>query len=115
MNELIIYSGILLFGTFVSSLSQLFLKKSADIKYNKWWKEYLNVKVIFSYIIFIFATLCSVYAYKVVPLSFGPVLGSFEYIFVAILSFIFLKEKISKKKLIGLILIIVGVLIFSIK
>lgn len=115
MNELIIFSGILLFGTFISSLSQIFLKKSANIKYDKWWKEYLNIKVILSYMIFLFATLCSVYAYKVVPLSFGPILGSFEYIFVAVLSFVFFKEKISKKKLIGLLLIITGVIVFSIK
>ena len=43
----------------------------------------------------------------------GPILGTTEYVFVAILSYYLLKEKISKKKLIGLITIIIGVLIFS--
>ena len=44
----------------------------------------------------------------------GPILGTTEYVFVALLSYLLLKEKISKKKLIGLIVIIFGVLIFSI-
>ena len=63
--------------------------------------------------IFFGATLCTVFAYKYVPLSMGPILGATEYIFVAILSYLFLKEKISKKKFIGLLTIVLGVLIFS--
>ena len=73
----------------------------------------MNFKTIFAYGIFFGATLCTVFAYKYVPLSMGPILGTTEYVFVAILSYYLLKEKISKKKLIGLITIIIGVLIFS--
>ena len=44
----------------------------------------------------------------------GPILEATQYIFIAVFSYFFLKEKISKKKLIGLITIVLGVLIFSI-
>lgn len=114
MNKVLIYSGIYILGVIVSAVAQVLLKKSADVKRKNKVEEYLNLKTIIAYGIFFAATLCTVIAYKYVPLSMGPVLGTTEYIFVAILSYFLLREKISKKKLIGLISIILGVLIFSI-
>lgn len=113
MNKVLIYSGVYILGVIISALAQILLKKSADIKRESKLKEYLNFKTIFAYGIFFGATLCTVLAYKYVPLSMGPILGTTEYVFVAVLSYYLLKEKISKKKLIGLITIIFGVLIFS--
>ena len=98
----------------ISAFAQVLLKKSADTKKDSIIKEYLNVKTICSYSIFFIATLCSVFAYKYLPLSYGPILGTLEYIFVAVLSYIFLKEKIKKKKLIGLLIVLAGVFIYSI-
>lgn len=113
MNEKILFSLIFIFGVFISSISQIVLKKSAQIKYNSKIKEYLNPRVIFAYIIFFGATLCSVWAYTVIPLSLGPILESAGYIFVAVLSWLFLKEKITKQKLLGLSVIIIGIIIYS--
>lgn len=114
MNKVLIYSGIYILGVIISALAQILLKKSADVERENKLKEYLNFKTIFAYGIFFGATLCTVLAYKYVPLSMGPILGTTEYVFVALLSYWLLKEKISKKKLIGLITIVLGVLIFSI-
>ena len=114
MNNVLIYSGIYILGVIISAFAQVLLKKSADIKRENKIKEYLNFKTIFAYGIFFGATLCTVFAYKYVPLSMGPILGTTEYIFVALLSLWLLKEKISKKKLIGLITIVIGVLVFYI-
>lgn len=114
MNNVLIYSGIYILGVIISAFAQVLLKKSADIKRENKIKEYLNFKTIFAYGIFFGATLCTVFAYKYVPLSMGPILGTTEYIFVALLSLWLLKEKISKKKLIGLTTIVIGVLVFSI-
>ncbi len=114
MNKVLVFSGIYILGVIISALAQILLKKSADIERESKIKEYLNFKTLFAYAIFFGATLCSVFAYKYVPLSMGPILGATEYVFVAVLSYFLLKEKISKKKLIGLITIILGVLIFSI-
>ncbi|MGN0502889.1 MAG: EamA family transporter [Ruminococcus sp.] len=113
MNEKILFSLIFIFGVFISSVSQILLKKSAQVEYGSKIKEYLNPRVIFAYIIFFGATLCSVLAYTKIPLSFGPILESAGYIFVAILSRLFLKERITKKKLIGLSVIIIGIIIYS--
>ena len=113
MNEKILFSLIFVVGVFVSSISQIILKKSAEREYPSKIREYLNVRVVFAYIIFFGATLCSILAYTKIPLSLGPILESSGYFFVAILSYIFLKEKISKQKMLGLSIIIVGIVIFA--
>ena len=108
------FSGIYILGVFVSSIAQILLKKSANIERENKLKEYLNFKTIFAYGIFFGATLCTLFAYKFIPLTMGTILETTGYIFVTILSYFLLKEKITKKKLIGLVIIIIGVLIFSI-
>lgn len=113
MIEKLIFSLIFIFGTFISSVSQIILKKSANKNYPNKIREYLNIRVISAYGIFFAATLCTIIAYAKIPLSFGPILEATGYIFVAVLSFIFLKEKITLKKKIGLVVIIIGVVIFA--
>ena len=113
MNEKILFSLIFIFGVFISSVSQIILKQAAQKEYPNKIREYLNARVIFAYIIFFGATLCSIWAYTVIPLSLGPILESAGYIFVAVLSWLFLKEKITKKKMLGLSIIIIGIIIYS--
>ncbi|HHZ05653.1 MAG TPA: EamA family transporter [Clostridiales bacterium] len=93
--------------------------KNAIIRHIKKHKtiiiEYLNPKTIIAYFILFSATFLTIYSYKFVPLSTGPILGTTEYIFVAILSSLVLKEKITKQKFLGLSIIIIGIIIFSLK
>lgn len=84
-------------------------------KYKNLLIEYLNPFTILSYVIFVVATLLTIFSYKVVPLSMAPILGASEYFFVAALSRIFMKEKINLKKLIGLGIIVVGIIVYSIE
>lgn len=114
MNSLI-YVLVYLLGILISSFAQILLKTSAGKKYNNRVFEYINPLVIFSYLIFFSATFCTIYAYRSIPLSLGPILAASEYIFVAILSKLVLKEKISIKKLTGLITIALGIIMYSIK
>lgn len=113
MNDMLLFILIFIFGVFISSVSQIILKKSANKQYPNKIREYLNLRVIISYIIFFAATLCSILAYQKIPLSLGPILEASGYIFVAVLSRVFLKEKISKKKIIGLSIVILGIIIYA--
>ena len=114
MNSKIIFSLIYLSGVFISAIAQIILKKSAGKEYESKIREYLNPYVIIAYAIFFGATFCTIYAYKGVPLSFGPILAASEYVFVAVLSKLFLKENINLKKFIGLSVIIAGIIIYSV-
>lgn len=115
MSELGIYSCIMVGSVLLSSFSQILLKKSAQKQYPSKLKEYLNPLVIFSYGLFFLCTLIAMYALKVIPLSMSPILEATGYIFVAILSYIFFKEKLTKKQLLGMILIISGIVIYTLK
>lgn len=114
MSREVLFSLIFIFGVFISAISQIILKKAAQKEYPNKIREYLNVRVIFAYIIFFGATLCTVWAYTVIPLSLGPILESSGYLFVAVLSWLFLKEKISWKKMIGFGIIITGIIVYSV-
>ena len=112
-GSLLLYSGVLLLGTFISSVSQVILKKAAQKTYPSRIAEYLNFPVIFAYFLFVLTTFMCIFAYRVVPLSFGPVLESTSYLYVTLFGVLIFKEKITKKKLLALALIIVGIAVYA--
>lgn len=107
------YIGLFLGAVLISSISQILLKKSANQNFENSIREYLNPKVVIAYIMFFGATLINVWAYKKVPLAMGPVLESSGYVFVTVLGVVFLKEHVSKRKLLGLLMILLGIFVFS--
>jgi EamA-like transporter family. len=111
MNEMILFSGLMVLSAFISSISQMMLKKSSQKTYPSRIREYLNPLVITAYAMFFGCTLLSMYALKVVPLLFAPMLESSGYIFVAVFSYIFFKEKFTKRQMIGMAFIIAGIVI----
>lgn len=110
---MMIYMIVFLISVFVSSVSQIILKKSAGKQYTNPLAEYLNPKVITAYGMFFVSTLLTMYAYKGVPLSFGVLLEAAGYIYIPLLSYFFLNEKITKMKLIGAFLIISGICCYA--
>lgn len=107
------YAGVLIFGVFISAISQVLLKKSAQKNYDSKIKEYLNPLVIIAYSIFVLSTFLSMIAYKGIPLSMGPILETTSYIYVTIFGVMIFKEKISKKQIFALVLIIMGIVVYS--
>ncbi len=113
-SKLLIYSSFILLGTLISAIAQVMLKKAALKTYPSKIREYLNPLVIIAYMIFFGATFLSIYAYKVVPLSMGPILEATGYIYVTVFGVWIFKEKIDIKKIISLLTILVGIIIYSI-
>ena len=109
----IIFSGVFLCSVLISSISQILLKKSADRTYDSRLKEYLNPLVIVAYIMFFCSMMITMYCYRYVDVSAGPIFESAGYVFVGILGFIFLKEKFTAKKTLGMVLILLGIVVFS--
>ena len=113
MDPLVVYSGIYLIGVFISAVSQVLLKKAAMRTYASSLQEYLNPFVIFAYTIFVAATLLTIISYKVVPLSLGPILEATSYIYITVFGVVIFKEKMNKKKLCALGLIIAGICVYA--
>ena len=75
--------------------------------------EYLNKYVVAAYGIFVLATFLSIYAYKGIPFSMGAVLESTSYLYITLFGAYFFKEKITLQKVVALIFIVFGIIIYS--
>ena len=106
-------SGVLIYlvTPLLSALSQLMLKKAADNPKYTGLRAYLNWQVILAYALFFGCMLLNVVALRTLDLTIASVLEASGYIYVMALSFFFLKEKISRRRLIGNIVIIVGIVL----
>ena len=109
MNKYVI---LLLLSVLIASVSQLLLKKSAMIEYDSFIKEYLNPWVIIGYGMMVVSMLVTILAYRGLEYKNGPVIESVGYLLVMFLSAIFFKERITKKKIIGNAIILLGIFVF---
>ncbi|NLD98310.1 MAG: multidrug ABC transporter [Fibrobacter sp.] len=97
----------------IAAVSQVMLKKAALKQYDNVIKEYLNPLVIVAYGLFFLTTVLGVLAYKGLPLSVGPVLETINYIYITVFGVLIFKEKLNKRKLMALFLIIIGILVYT--
>ena len=107
-----IYWFFLVASVVIASFSQVLLKKSAAKEYDNIIKEYLNPYVIIGYIMMVVTTVLTILAYRKIEYKNGPVIESLGYILIMIWSFFFFKEPITKRKVFGNALILLGILIF---
>ncbi len=112
-NTVLLYSLILLASVFVSAISQVMLKLSANRTHESAVREYANPLVVGAYALFVLSTLMTVYAYKEVPLSLGPVLEATSYLYVTAFGALIFKERVTAKKLLALALIVGGICVFA--
>lgn len=97
----------------ISGFSQVLLKKSAQIHYDNHIREYLNIRVILGYGMMVLATITTLLAYHFgVEYKNGPVVESLGYLLVMVLSRFFFDERITKRKLVGNLVILIGIIVF---
>ena len=113
MSGTLTYACLRLVGVFVSSVSQVLLKKSANREHNTAIREYLNPLVISAYALFVGSTMLTVFAYKGIPLSMGPVLDATAYVWVTLFGVTIFRERLSVQKLLALALVVGGIVIYA--
>lgn len=109
-----IYYIYIIGAVLLAGFSQVLLKKSAIKKHDSIIKEYLNVYVIVGYGLLFLSTFLNILAFKGLPYINATILQSVSYTLVMFLSFQFFKEKITLNKIIGNIVIIIGIVVFCI-
>ncbi len=112
MHEISIY--VYVASAFLVAVAQVLLKISADRVYSTRVKEYLNPLVLSGYFLFTISLVVSILAYRYLPLSTAKMLDSTTYIFVAVLGYFLLKERLKRRQLLGMFIMILGILVFSI-
>lgn len=100
--------------TFVNAISQIMLKQSAeDTKGLSFLKKFMNKKVFFAYVLFALVSVGNLFAYRGIDFKYGGVINAVGQLFVLGLSIRYCNEKLTKNRLIGSILIISGIIVFS--
>lgn len=115
MNDIKIgFLLLYLVSVFMASVSQALLKKAALRTHENTIAEYTDKYVIFGYGLFLVCTMLTMIAYKGIPLSIGAMLETTGYIYVTIFGVVIFHENINFKKIIALILILAGIIIYAI-
>ena len=96
----------------LSAASQMMLKKAARTEWPSALREYLNVWVIGGYGLLVCSMLCVIFACRGLEIKNIPVLESLGFPLVMLLGRIFYGEKLTRGKLIGMGLILLGILVF---
>lgn len=107
-----IYFLLMIVAEIVASSSQVLLKKSAGKKYENFIREYVNPLVIGGYSLLVLSMIISIFCYKGLGYMGVVVIEPIGYVIVMFFSRIFFKEKITKRKLIGMFLIVGGIAVF---
>lgn len=109
MMYLLITIGVV----FVAACAQMLLKQGARQGYTPWWRQYVNGWVIGGYTIMFLAIIANIWCmHQGVQLKELSIIESMSYLFVPILSRLFFKEQINRRKAVAIGIIIIGVIVF---
>lgn len=111
--EMIPYMALGVFSVFIASLSQTLLKWEAGKAHRDLLREYINPGVIGGYGLLALSMLLTMFAYRKLPLSMTPAFECFSYLFVTVFGVTVFHERVTKKKLLALALIVAGILVFT--
>ena len=113
-RELLPSMALAVFSVFVASVSQTLLKWESGREHKSLLREYLNAGVIGGYGLLALSMLLTMLAYRRLPLSMTPAFESFSYLFVTFFGVTVFHERVTKKKLLALAMIVAGILVFTV-
>jgi len=97
----------------LTSVGQIFLKIGSDSGKNSVIKILTHPVSLLGYLIFAIVAYLSVEAIREIELKVFFAVTSLTYVIVLFFSYMFLHEKITKNKIVGVIIITLGVIIFN--
>ena len=112
--ELIPYLLLGFLSTLIAVVSQTLLKWEAGKPHRDMLSEYLNPGVITAYVLLGISMLFPYFVYKKLPVSMTAVWDSSSYLFVTLFGVLLFHERVTKKKLLALALILAGILIYTV-
>ena len=102
----------LVLSVVIASFSQMLLKNSSGKERRSVLFDYLNIEVIIAYIMLLASTLLVIFALQKIEYKNVSIINSFGQVLVLILGWKLLGEKLSIFKVAGIILIIIGTVIY---
>ncbi|MBR6326753.1 MAG: EamA family transporter [Lachnospiraceae bacterium] len=105
---------VLLAETIAASFASYFLKKSANTGEKS--KAYILLSPLFYLggILYVFSALCGIYLLQKLPYAVVLPIGSLTYVWTLFVSRWLLKEKITRRKVLGMAVLITGVILVGV-
>ncbi len=95
----------------IASFAQILLKRSAEVKAESFIKKFLNIKVVSSYMLLFVSMFVNTFVLRHLELKILPCITATSFLWILLFSYLFLGEKPSSNKVIGMIMIMVGVIV----
>ncbi len=95
----------------ISSASQVLLKKKANQAPKRFWEKFLNAPVIISYVLLFGSMALNSLALRKMDMAVLPCITATSFLWIMLLSAVFLGEKPTKRKVIGIAMILLGVVV----
>lgn len=95
----------------IASASQVLLKKKASKAPKSFLKKFFNGPVLLSYCLLFLSMVLNSLALRQMEMSVLPCITATSFLWIMVLSAIFLGEKPSRRKVIGVGMILIGVLV----
>ena len=108
-----VYLLVAIVSVAVAGFSQILLKKGAMRPHISFLRDYLNAPVMSGYILMFTSVLATMFAYRGIDYMTVQIVEASGYILVPVLSYVFLKESFSKNKVVGIVIIIAGMLVYG--
>lgn len=98
-------------AVFLATAGQILLKRSADdtLGSEGFLQKFLNARVITSYTLLLLSMFCNQLALRKVPMTVLPCITATSFIWVFLFGFLILRERPSKRKIVGVAIILVGI------
>ena len=104
---------LVLISSLLGVASQMMLKHSARKNYPSWWREYINLWVIGGYGIMVLSLLINLWAIHIGVLAQEvSIIECINYLLIPLAAWWVFKEPITKRKMVAIGVIIVGVIVF---
>jgi len=97
----------------LGSLAQIPLKKSSQTRHNSLLAYFVNIHTLTGYSIMFLASGFSFISVRHIELKFLPIIESLGYVYVLFIGYLAFNERISIKEILASLLIISGVIVFS--
>lgn len=109
-----VYVLIAIASVTVAGFSQILLKKGAMRPHESFLKDYLNLPVMSGYCLMFTSVLATMFAYRGVQYMTVQIIEALGYILVPVLSYIFFKERFTRNKVVGIVIILAGIIVYNI-
>lgn len=109
------YYLLVILSVFAAALAQMLLKQGVRQNYVGFWRQYLNPWVIGGYTVMAGCLMLNIFCMsRGIQVKEVSIIESMSYLFVPCLAFVMFKENITLRKVLAIVVIITGIIVFFI-